>query len=137
MALCNIIDINLEILSWISDLKLFIYLSILNKKSYIFITNTLIYAELDTLKNCNIKIGNVNIINKCYSMGLVNILKILKKNNECFISNIGINLASVNGHINILEWYKNSGLEFKYTEYAIDWASGNGARINYAFTMHN
>ena len=36
-----------------------------------------------------------------------------------------INWAS-NGHVAILEWFKNSGYEFKYTSYAIDWASNYG-----------
>ena len=35
-------------------------------------------------------------------------------------------MASANGHINILRWFKNSGLEFKYTENAIGWASLRG-----------
>ena len=35
-------------------------------------------------------------------------------------------MASENGNMDILGWYKNSGLEFKYTADAIDWASQNG-----------
>ena len=34
MALCNINDINLEILFWVTDFKLFINLSIIDKKSF-------------------------------------------------------------------------------------------------------
>jgi hypothetical protein len=37
-----------------------------------------------------------------------------------------INYASENGHIQVLEWFKNSGYEFKYNENAINCASLNG-----------
>ena len=33
--------------------------------------------------------------------------------------------ASFNGHIQVLEWFKNSGYEFKYSKNAIIWASKN------------
>ena len=105
MAFCNINDINLELLSRITNFKLFIGLSILDKKSYILITNTLVYAELNILENyyngkSNKKfngklIGNITIY-LYYKLGLVNILQKLKKNNEYFIS--------INGHIHILDW---------------------------------
>ena len=34
--------------------------------------------------------------------------------------------ASKNGHVQVLEWFKNSGYEFKYNKDAIMWASRNG-----------
>ena len=37
-----------------------------------------------------------------------------------------IDWASINGHLHILEWFKNSGFELKYTEHAIDRASASG-----------
>ena len=96
MAFCNIDDINLEILTWIIDFKLFINLSILDKKSYILITDTLIYTELGTLRNYNIKssaklklkLNGVCMIDIYYKLGLINILKKLKKNNKYIISEI-------------------------------------------------
>ena len=103
MAFCNINDINLNILTRISDLKLFVNLSTIDKKSYAFITNTLVYKELNTLKNSNAKLKERNIIDKYYKLGLINILTRLKQNDEHFISSDSIN-----------------------------WASKHGARINYA-----
>ena len=130
MALFNINDINLEILSWIIDFKLFVNLSILDKKSYILITDTPVYIELDKLKNNKVKLwlgaDNMFVIDIYYRLGLINILKKLKKNNKYYISNRGMDWASRNGHIDILEWYKNSELNFRHTENAINYASGNG-----------
>ena len=37
-----------------------------------------------------------------------------------------INNASKYGHVQVLEWFKNSGYEFKYDEIVIDYASRNG-----------
>ncbi|RKP17230.1 hypothetical protein ROZALSC1DRAFT_24408 [Rozella allomycis CSF55] len=33
-----------------------------------------------------------------------------------------MNWASQNGHLNVLEWWKNSGVELKWSEDAMDWA---------------
>ena len=75
-----------------------------------------------TFNNFNAK----NSINKYYELGLINILKHFEKNNKYFITNNGIDLASMNGHVCILDWFRNSNLEFKYTEHAVDWASKYG-----------
>ena len=114
--------------SHVGDFKLFLRLSILNKKSYILITNTLIYKELNMLKNHNIKIklSDKDTIKIYYKLGLINILKNLKKNNEYFVSDNSIYCASKNNHVNILGWLKDSGSEFKYTDDAIDYASQRG-----------
>ncbi len=37
-----------------------------------------------------------------------------------------INMASEYGHVDVLEWFKNSGFEFRYSELAIKWASEKG-----------
>ena len=48
------------------------------------------------------------------------------KNNRVLYKNNIINNASQNGHIQVLEWFKNSGYEFKYTEWPINYASEIG-----------
>ena len=42
---------------------------------------------------------------------------------ELKYSEDALNLASSNGHIAVLEWWKNSKLPLKYNEIAINWAS--------------
>lgn len=37
-----------------------------------------------------------------------------------------MDLASENGHIDILDWFKNNGLQLKYTHNAIVQAAANG-----------
>ena len=110
MVFCNIKDINLEILSWTSSLKLFVSSSILDKKSYVLVTDSPIYGELNILKNyCeelnkNCAIDIYYELDMYHKLGLINILQKLKKNNRHFISDSGINHASCGGHVNILKW---------------------------------
>jgi len=58
----------------------------------------------------------------------ITIQKYLKKYYNCYkIKYFNfINFACKNGHINILEWFKNSDYEFKYDESAIHFACKNG-----------
>jgi hypothetical protein len=37
-----------------------------------------------------------------------------------------LNIASENGHVNVLEWWKNSGLKFEYSKDVLDLAFKNG-----------
>jgi hypothetical protein len=48
------------------------------------------------------------------------------ENNKVLYKNNIINNACIYGHIEVLEWFKNSGYEFKYYKYAIYYASGHG-----------
>jgi hypothetical protein len=83
------------------------------------------------------RLNNINFLNKNYRLnyshraidmasanGHVNVLD-WWKNNKLYMSYsiLAIDLASSNGHIEVLEWWKNSGLELKYTRDAIDNAS--------------
>jgi hypothetical protein len=45
---------------------------------------------------------------------------------ELNIPMLDMDLSSMYGFISILKWWKNSGLELKYTANAMDWASKNG-----------
>ena len=65
------------------------------------------------------------IMKKCYEKGLLKILKNYHKNNKNIIIHNGLDITSKNGHIFVLDWFKNSGLEFKYDD-AINDASQNG-----------
>jgi hypothetical protein len=48
------------------------------------------------------------------------------ENNKVLYINDIINNASKYGHIQVLEWFKKSGYEFKYYKWAFTWASRNG-----------
>ena len=67
-----------------------------------------------------------NIINNACYYGHVQVLEWFKNSGYKFKYNEwACNYASRNGHIQILEWFKNSGYEFKYYGWAISWASMN------------
>jgi hypothetical protein len=48
------------------------------------------------------------------------------ENNKVVYKNNIISNASKYGHIQVLEWFKNSGYEFKYDKWAIDYVYENG-----------
>ena len=68
------------------------------------------------------KIQSFDILNKAYSY--LNIFVI--KNKKVLYKNNIIYNACRYGHIQVLEWFKNSGYEFKYDKNAIINASSNG-----------
>ncbi len=45
------------------------------------------------------------------------------RNNKVLYKNNIINYACYHGYVEVLEWFKNSGYEFKYDKWAIIWAS--------------
>ncbi len=47
---------------------------------------------------------------------------VIENNKVLYYNNI-INNACYNGHIKVLEWFKNSGYKFKYTKGQIYWVS--------------
>ncbi len=63
---------------------------------------------------------------KCYEKGLLAILKKYYQHNKNIIIDGGIDLASLHGHIIILDWLKKSGIKIKYNKRAIKVASENG-----------
>ena len=89
-----------------------------------YLINFLDIKTIHILKLVSIKLKSIIINNSIYS----NISKIIQQNNISF-KDFHIKIidrASLNGHINILEWFKNSEYEFKYSNYAIDCASYHG-----------
>ena len=69
--------------------------------------------------------ANMLILGKKYNLSNIDDLKYILNNINPSTNGL-IDWASENGHVNVLEWFKNSGYEFKYTSNAIDWASENG-----------
>ena len=68
----------------------------------------------------NYEIKNFDILHKTK----LNIF-VIENNKVLYINNI-INNASREGHIQVLEWFKNSGYEFKYDQWAFNCASWKG-----------
>ncbi len=68
-----------------------------------------------------------NSINRASRNGDVQFLEWFKNSGYEFkYDNYAIFYASENGHVHVLEWFKNSGYEFKYDKNAINYASSNG-----------
>ena len=92
--------------------------NLLNK----LITKTKINQQMMQL----IGISKNKIMKKCYEQGLLKILKNYHQNNKNIIIQDGLEITSQNGHISVLDWFKNSGFEFKYDKWAINYASESG-----------
>ena len=147
MSFCDIDDINILILLWVNDLKLFIKLSSLNKYSYRLIINIPIYNELVKIKNLSpeYKFDNTYTIDKYYELGSIHILKYLKRHNKDYFSKKCIDLASQYCHVNILDWIINSDFEFRYSKnniihasafghvHILDWFKNSGLEFEYSF----
>ena len=86
------------------------------------ITKTKIDQEMMQL----IGVSKDKIMNECYKRGLLKILKNYHQNNKNIFIHNGLVTTSENGHIAILHWFKNSGFEFKYYNWAVNCASLNG-----------
>ena len=68
-----------------------------------------------------------NIIRDASAFGNIQILEWFKNSGYEFkYDENAINYASYYGHIQVLEWFKNSGYELKYDKHAINYASENG-----------
>jgi hypothetical protein len=82
--------------------------------------------SLKTIKKFNLKITDFYIAQVCRK-GKVDILEWWKNSGlELKYSEFALFWASFKGKIEVLEWWKNSGLELKYNESALDWASTYG-----------
>ena len=78
------------------------------------------------IKNNEVLYKNSIIVNASI-YGHIEVLEWFKNSNYKFKYNKNsIIWASKEGHIKVLEWFKNSGYKFKYNENAITWASEKG-----------
>ena len=97
-------------------------LKLVNRRLNKLITKTKINRQMMQL----IGIPKNKILEKCYGKGLLKILKNYHQNNRNIIIDNGLDITSQNGHIAVLDWFKNSGFEFKYDENTINCVSENG-----------
>ena len=147
MSLIGTFDVDYYLVH-LCELKTIITLTRTNKYFYELIKNAPFYKNLMKLKKEDKKLeifelGYLNIIKILYNdtnyqypndtivlvckNGHVNILEWFKNSGfEFRYTSDAIDSATKNDHINVLDWFKNSGLEFRYTNHTINWASGNG-----------
>ena len=86
------------------------------------VQNSKIYNQIQQLKGTR----KDEYLIECYKKGLLDILKIYHYNNINIFEKSGIKRASANGHIDVLNWFKDNGFKFKYINDAINRASANG-----------
>jgi hypothetical protein len=82
--------------------------------------------SLKTIKTFNLNITYDYIMQVC-KRGNVDILEWWKNSGlKLEYDKSTLDLASSSGQVKVLEWWKNSDLKLKYTNDALDWASSNG-----------
>jgi ankyrin repeat protein len=92
----------------------------------IIVSNEFQLYSLKTIIKFNLNITDLYISEVC-KRGKANILEWWKNSGlELKYNESALNWASSFGHVNVLEWWKKSGLELKYTASALNSASQNG-----------
>jgi len=95
--------------------------------SYITTDELSIYGNVEGLniqKKYNILKYTIWAMNWTSQYGHVDVLEWWKNSGlELKYNDFAMDLASEDGHINVLDWWKNSGLELKYTDDAMLYAS--------------
>jgi ankyrin repeat protein len=77
------------------------------------------------IENNKVLYKNYIIHNACKN-GHIQVLEWFKNSGYDFYDECGFEEACINGHIQVLEWFKNYDYEFKYDIWAINYASENG-----------
>ena len=125
-TICKFADIDTYFLYFL-DIKTVLKLTTISKEQYILILNLDYVKELYALVQ---KHGYYNIIDNAANYNYISLIKKISQFSlwEFKYTEDAINLASGEGHIDVLEWFANSKYEFIYTKDAINFAAGNGAR---------
>jgi ankyrin repeat protein len=104
---------------------------VLNGRYNIIVSDKYCISDVELIIKLNLKI-TTELLYYVFMVGNITTLEYLKKNNKIYnaysslIKKISlIDIISMLGHVNVLEWLKNSGLELKYSEKSLHYASGN------------
>ena len=105
--------------------------SIVSFSNKIILSDEYCISDINIIRRFNIHITHYNILNIC-SIGATETLEYIKKNNlfpNALYDRYNVSyfdVASYYGHINVLDWLLNSGVNLKYSYTSIDNASKNG-----------
>ncbi len=103
------------------------YKSGINYSKYVFELGSMKNLRPNNFEPSVYNDESVCAINEACENGHSNVLEWFKNSGLDYNYNeYSIGYACKNGHINILEWFKNNESQFKYDEYAINVASANG-----------
>ena len=99
----------------------------LSKKHYLFLTNSKLFLTIkDYFFIDKIKLTSNEIILNACKHAHIEILNWFKNSGlELKYSDGALDWVSKNGHVDVLNWFKNSGFEFKYSDWVINFASRN------------
>lgn len=81
--------------------------------------------DIETIKYFNLDKHPLIITNWAAENGELEVLTWLKNNNCLYYSSRAVDYAAGNGHIKVLDFFKELDFELLYTENAIDFASSN------------
>jgi hypothetical protein len=94
---------------------------------YVFSDEYYLYS-VKAIKKFRLQITPIYIMNTC-KYGHIDVLDLCYNNYRNLFDKLGWNImdfASLNGRVNVLEWWLKSGLELKYSEKALEYASEYG-----------
>lgn len=119
MSLFNLVDIDYYLFQFY-DLKTCINLLLLNQQSYYLIVNLPFYQQLLTIKNSQFKMDEI------FRNGYLSLIKILSNDKNIKFTDNNTNLICCYGHVDILNWLIKSNIEFEYSIDVLDFVAGNG-----------
>ena len=121
MSILPIYDLDIYLLNFL-DIKSILILSSISKKHRDNFSNMKLYIDIkEILKKESFQSLIADTVCMACKYCSIALLEWFKNSGYEFkYTSDAIDSASENGHIAILQWFKNSGYEFKYTSNAIE-----------------
>src|SRR5580692_3832952 len=126
MSILPVNDLNAYLLYFL-DTKSILTLSAVSKEQQQVLLSIKLYTDIRFISMKESFLAfRTDIVTISSKYGSISLLEWFTNSGYEFKYTYAINVASENGHLSVLEWFKNSGYEFKYTSNAINVASENG-----------